>query len=261
MTAAPSLRQLLDRVASGEVSAADAEALLLARTAMDLGDAVVDTEREARRGRAETIFGQGKSLDQIRRIAQALADAGQNVLATRLSTEAMEALRGATMAGVPWQVNVVARTAFLPLKPVGMRRGTVAVVSAGTTDLPVAEEACVTLAAFGSPVDRITDVGVAGLHRLLRVRPRLEAARVVVVVAGMEGALPSVVAGLVKAPLVAVPTSVGYGASFGGMSALLTMLTACAPGIGVVNIDNGFGAGYLADVINALGDNAPGGTG
>lgn len=230
------------------------------RTALDLGDAVVDTQREARRGRAETIFGQGKTLDQIRRIALAMAEAGQNVLATRLAPDVMTALRGEECAGHRWQVNDVARTAFLALKSIPQRSGTVAVVSAGTTDLPVAEEACVTLAAFGSPVDRITDVGVAGLHRLLRVQPRLDAARVIVVVAGMEGALPSVVAGLVKAPLIAVPTSVGYGANFGGMSALLGMLTACAPGIGVVNIDNGFGAGYLADVINELGDSAPGGT-
>jgi pyridinium-3,5-biscarboxylic acid mononucleotide synthase len=207
----------------------------------DLGFARVDVDRAGRTGDAEVVYGAGKTPQQVVDILRTLHEhhPDRAVLATRLSDEAMQA---AEQAGAT--VDRVARAATLGELPTA--RGTVAVVSAGTSDAPVAAEAALTARVHGAAVDLVTDVGVAGLHRLLGVRDRLEAADVLVVVAGMEGALPSVVGGLTGVPLVAVPTSVGYGASLGGVAALLAMLNSCAPGVTVVNIDNGYGAGVFA---------------
>ena len=207
----------------------------------DLGFARVDLDRAARTGDAEVVYGAGKTPEQVVAILTALhaKHPDRAVLATRLSDEALHAVTeiGAT-------VDLVARAATLGPLPVA--RGTVAIVSAGTSDAPVAAEAALTARVHGAGVHTINDVGVAGLHRLLGVRDQLEAADCLIVVAGMEGALPSVVGGLVGVPMVAVPTSVGYGASFGGLAALLAMLNSCAPGVTVVNIDNGYGAGVFA---------------
>ncbi|MEQ8822148.1 MAG: nickel pincer cofactor biosynthesis protein LarB [Sumerlaeia bacterium] len=223
----------------------------------DLGFAQVDLARVARRGRPEAIFSQGKTPAQVVAIARALAEAGQTALATRTSPEQRDALESAL--GGTFDVArhdtarlVVVRAQGAETAP--RKTGTVGIVCAGTTDMPVAEEAAITAETLGSPVVRHFDIGVAGLHRLLRRLEDIRTCRVLVVVAGMEGALPSVVAGLVQAPVIAVPTSVGYGASFQGVAALLGMLNSCSPGISVVNIDNGYGAGYLADVINGVGE-------
>jgi hypothetical protein len=209
----------------------------------DLGFARVDVDRAARTGDPEVVYGAGKTPDQVVAILRALHEKHPDraVLATRLAPDALDVLSRALPDA---QIDLVARAATLG--PLPETSGTVAVVSAGTSDAPVAAEAALTVRVHGAGVDRIEDVGVAGLHRLLGVRDRLEAADCLVVVAGMEGALPSVVGGLTGVPLVAVPTSVGYGASFGGLAALLAMLNSCAPGVTVVNIDNGFGAGIFA---------------
>ena len=213
----------------------------------DLGFARVDLDRARRTGDAEVVYGAGKTPQQVVSILRTLHERHPDraVLATRLADDAMQALADAGAA-----VDPVARAATLGPLPEG--RGTVAVVSAGTSDGPVAAEVALTARVHGAGVEQITDVGVAGLHRLLGVRDRLERADCLVVVAGMEGALPSVVGGLVGVPIVAVPTSVGYGSSFGGLAALLAMLNSCAPGITVVNIDNGYGAGVAAARIARL---------
>ena len=212
------------------------------RTA-DLGFARVDLERAARTGDPEVVYGAGKTPDLVVAILRTLHDRHHEraVLATRLTPDALDAVGRALPEAA---IDPMARAATLG--PLPTPTGTVAVVAAGTSDAPVAAEAALTVAVHGAAVDRIDDVGVAGLHRLLAVRDRLEAADCLVVVAGMEGALPSVVGGLTGVPLVAVPTSVGYGASLGGVAALLAMLNSCAPGITVVNIDNGYGAGVHA---------------
>jgi NCAIR mutase (PurE)-related protein len=209
----------------------------------DLGYARLDTDRLERTGDAEVVYGAGKTPAQVVELLRTLhaTHPGHPVLATRLSTEAQEAVSAELPEAV---VDPVGRTAVLGSPPA--LRGTVAVVSAGTSDAPVAAEAATTAGVFGAGVDLITDVGVSGLHRVMGVRERLDSADCLIVVAGMEGAMPSVVGGLVGVPLVAVPTSVGYGASFGGVAALLAMLNSCAPGVTVVNIDNGFGAGVFA---------------
>ncbi len=211
--------------------------------AADLGFARLDLERELRTGDPEVVYGAGKTPDQVVAILTRLHDAHPTraVLATRLDDEARAAVRAALPGA---EVDDVARCATLGEPPAAV--GTVAVVSAGTSDAPVAAEAALTARVHGAGVRLIQDVGVSGLHRLLSVRPELMSADCLVVVAGMEGALPSVVGGLVGVPLVAVPTSVGYGASFGGLAALLAMLNSCAPGVTVVNIDNGYGAGVFA---------------
>ena len=212
------------------------------RTA-DLGFARVDVDRAARTGDPEVVYGSGKTPDQVVAILRALHDKHPEraVLATRLTVEALDVVGRALPEA---EIDLVARA--VTLGPLPEPRGRVAVVAAGTSDAPVAAEAALTVAVHGAAVDRIDDVGVAGLHRLLGVRKRLDAADCLVVVAGMEGALPSVVGGLTGVPLVAVPTSVGYGTSLGGIAALLTMLNSCAPGVTVVNIDNGYGAGVHA---------------
>jgi NCAIR mutase (PurE)-related protein len=247
------LQRLLDRVAAGDISpsaAADRlSAALRAQPLEDLGFARVDHHRAARQGFPEVILGLGKTPDQIAAIATAIVGRGSSLLVTRADRAAFEAVE-ARVPGVIY--HDLARAITRPAGDVPPGRGTIVVAAAGTSDLPVAEEAAVTAEVMGNTVDRLYDVGVAGLHRLLREHDRLAAARVIVVVAGMEGALPSVVAGLVAVPVIAVPTSIGYGASFGGLAALLGMLNSCANGVSVVNIDNGFGGGCIASQINHL---------
>jgi NCAIR mutase (PurE)-related protein len=215
----------------------------------DLGYARIDTHRHIRQGFPEVIFGVGKTPAQIAAIAGRIVGAGHSLLVTRATPEAFDAVR-TVIADATYHAEARAITRAAGDIPPG--HGTVLIVCAGTSDLPVAEEAVVTAELMGNVVDRLYDVGVAGIHRLLRERDRLHAARVIIVVAGMEGALPSVVGGLVSVPVIAVPTSVGYGASFGGIAALLGMLNSCANGVSVVNIDNGFGAACVASSINHL---------
>jgi NCAIR mutase (PurE)-related protein len=247
------LQALLDNVRQGALDPAAAATRIL--TAMraapfeDLGFARVDTHRHLRQGFPEVILGVGKTPAQIAAIAEKIVARGQTLLVTRAQPETYDAVR-ALVPGVTYHQD--ARAITFAQRDVEAGQGTILIVSAGTSDLPVAEEAAVTAALMGNRIDRLFDVGVAGLHRLLAEQTRLQEARVVVVVAGMEGALPSVVAGLIKAPVIAVPTSIGYGASFGGIAALLGMLNSCANGVAVVNIDNGFGAGAMASLINHL---------
>jgi NCAIR mutase (PurE)-related protein len=241
------LSDLLERVRSGATSTSAALDELRLLPYEDLQDAKLDHHRALRTGFPEVIFCQGKTPAQVARIFAHLAGQNDTVLATRATPE-MAAL---TVEAVPEAVyHEMPRCIVLQRRPDAPLKEGVVVVSAGTADLPVAEEAVLTATLMGQSVERIYDVGVAGLHRLLAHLGRLQAARVVVVVAGMEGALASVVGGLVQAPVIAVPTSVGYGASFHGLAALLTMLNSCATGVAVVNIDNGFGAGTMAAVIN-----------
>jgi len=241
------VRDVLQQVASGALDASHALDVLAAEPAQSLGFATIDHHRALRQGFPEVIYGAGKSAEQVCEIAAQIAARGDSVLATRLSPEAADMLRD-SLDGI--EVNRIARTAYLPgTEPPPKGRGTVAIVTAGTSDLPVAEEAAVTLEALGDCASRITDVGVAGIHRVLARHAELASASVVIVIAGMDGALPSVVGGLVAAPVIAVPTSVGYGASFQGLAPLLTMLNSCAAGVTVVNIDNGFGAAVAASRI------------
>nr|WP_205762279.1 nickel pincer cofactor biosynthesis protein LarB [Longimicrobium terrae] len=245
------MRALLDEVAAGSLPVDEAERRLAWAPTEDLGFARVDHHRALRHGFPEVVFGLGKTPEQLAMIAARIAARGEGVLATRVDEAAFEPLRAA-VPGI--RINPLGRTAYLPAaEPVARRtRGSVLIVTAGTSDLPVAEEAADTAAAFGNPVERLTDVGVAGIHRILAAQDTLAGAAVIIVVAGMEGALPSVVGGLVSVPVIAVPTSVGYGAAFGGLSALLGMLNSCASGVTVVNIDNGFGAASAASRINLL---------
>lgn len=246
------LRSLLDAVGDGRIKTEDAHHRLLVelreRPFEDLGFARVDHHRSIRQGFPEVILGIGKTPDQIAAIAIRILDRGQPLLVTRAGPDAWEAVH----TRVPEAVYHESARAITVRRDVPRGVGCVAITSAGTSDLAVAEEAAVTAELMGNDVERIYDVGVAGIHRVLSERARLSAARVIVVVAGMEGALPSVVAGMVDVPVIAVPTSVGYGASFGGVAALLGMLNSCANGVAVVNIDNGYGAGCLASMINHL---------
>ncbi len=243
------LEELLRRVERGELSAEGALAKLKDYPYEDLKFAKVDHHREVRRGFPEVIFGLGKTEEQIRKIALRIVDAGGNLLITRIEPTVFRRLKS-RLGRLSY--NQPARAAFLKQKEPQPGKGRIAILTAGTSDIPVAEEAYVTCDLMGNETDRIYDVGVAGLHRLLGEYERLRRARVVIVAAGMEGALPSVVAGLVDVPVVALPTSVGYGASFKGLAALLAMLNSCPGGVSVVNIDNGFGAGYLASLMNHL---------
>lgn len=214
----------------------------------NLGLARLDTHRRLRRGLPEIILGEGKSPSQLIAITKRMIRAGELVMVTRLSPDAFQAIR----LRVPsLRYHPIARMAYQPLRARRRGQGLAVVLTGGTSDVPVAEEAALTLELLGSRTARVYDVGVAGVHRLLSQWRLLQRARVLVVIAGMEGALASVAAGLVRCPVVAVPTSVGYGASFQGIAPLLAMLNSCVPGVAVVNIDNGFGAGYLAHVINA----------
>jgi NCAIR mutase (PurE)-related protein len=247
------LRALLDQVRAGDTTpeAAHGELLQFLRQSPyeDLGFARVDHHRQIRQGFPEVVFGQGKTPGQIAAIARTLVASGQNLLVTRTTADAHRAV---TEVVPDARYHELARCITLEVNPAPKGRGIVVIAAAGTADLPVAEEAAITAEIMGNTVDRVYDVGVAGLHRLLKEHARLCAARVIVVCAGMEGALPSVLAGLVDVPVVAVPTSVGYGASFGGLTALLAMLNSCAIGVSVVNIDNGFGAAAIASNINHL---------
>jgi NCAIR mutase (PurE)-related protein len=215
----------------------------------DLGFARVDHHRALRQGCPEVVFGPGKTPEQIAAIAEKIVAAGHSLLVTRTDRAAFDAVSRRVAKA---EFHELARTITLAYGELPQGRGTVVVAAAGTADLPVAEEAAVSAELMGNVVDRLYDVGVAGLHRLLAEHTRLMAARVIIVVAGMEGALPSVIGGLVSAPVIAVPTSVGYGASFGGLTALMAMLNSCASGVSVVNIDNGFGAAAVASAINHL---------
>lgn len=242
------LARLLREVRAGDLSVADALARLRSLPFEDLGFAKVDTHRALRTGFPEVIYCEGKQTDQVVQIARKIAERGQVVLATRCAPAAHAALCEAFPKAV---YHETARISVIGKPPrAGARARPVAVVSAGTADAAVAEEAAVTAETLGCRVERVYDVGVAGLHRLLGHHARLEKASAIVVVAGMEGALASVVGGLVSAPVIAVPTSVGYGASFHGLAPLLTMLNSCAAGVVVVNIDNGFGAGYFAALLS-----------
>lgn len=243
------LKQLLQAVREGAVSVEDAALQLKVAPFEDLGYAKVDLHRRLRQGAAEVIYGAGKTPEQISGILDAMSRAGQEtVLITRLTPEA-----AAQIAAVhPITYYETARAALCGTMPQPTGLGTILIVTGGTSDLPVAEEAALTAQVHGNRVARLYDVGVAGLHRLLSHLDELLSASVIIAVAGMEGALASVVGGLVDCPVIAVPTSVGYGAAFGGVAALLSMLNSCASGVSVVNIDNGFGAGFLASRINHM---------
>ena len=249
------LRDILEAVEHGTLSAADAAAqvtgMLRRMPFEDLGFARVDHHRAVRQGFPEVIFGAGKTPEQVAAIAERLVAAGQTLLVTRTDETTWAAVRK-----VAPNARFHAEARLISHRPVAAPtgRGVVLVAAAGTSDRPVAEEARISAEVLGNRVDALHDVGVAGLHRLLAEHERLDRARVIIAVAGMEGALPSVLGGLVRAPVIAVPTSVGYGASFGGLTALLAMLNSCASGVAVVNIDNGFGAAALASAINHLPD-------
>ena len=244
-----SLRKLFEQVRRGKVSADEAVARLRHMPFEDLGFAKVDHHRRLRAGMPEVVLAEGKTPRQVAAIFARLAKAGGNVLATRATREHFAAVRKSVRRA---EYHELARAIVLQRDRKNYGKGTIAVVSAGTSDIPVAEEAVVTAEVMGNDVEHLYDVGVAGIHRLLAHRAALTEARVVIVCAGMEGALPSVVGGLVRVPVIAVPTSVGYGASFKGLAALLGMLNSCASNVSVVNIDNGFGAGYVASMINRL---------
>ena len=244
------LRRLLEGVKAGDVSVEDAIMKIKKQPFEDIGFAKVDLHRKARQGVAEVIYGAGKTADQICGIAETMIRSGQDViLITRLDEAAANALAGR----LPIQYNIMARMAVIgePPKPDGI--GEILVATGGTSDMPVAEEAALTAEFLGNKVNRLYDVGVAGLHRLMSHLDDVMGASVIIAIAGMEGALASVIGGLADCPVIAVPTSVGYGASFHGLSALLSMLNSCASGVSVVNIDNGFGAGFMASLINHTG--------
>jgi NCAIR mutase (PurE)-related protein len=241
------LRKLFEQVKKGRLSADEAVQQLRHFPFEDLGFAKVDHHRALRQGMPEVIFSQGKTPVQVADIFSRLAQHGGNVLATRATDEQFAAVADKVEKA---EYRPLARAIILKRDRKRYGKGVIAVVSAGTSDIPVAEEALVTAEMMGNEVQHIYDVGVAGIHRLLAHRASLSKARAIVVCAGMEGALPSVVGGLVGVPVVAVPTSVGYGAAFGGLAALLGMMNSCASNVSVVNIDNGFGAGYVASLIN-----------
>jgi pyridinium-3,5-biscarboxylic acid mononucleotide synthase len=246
---AQSIRKLFEEVRRGKLSPDEGVDRLRHLPFEDLGFAKVDHHRALRAGMPEVIFGQGKTPAQVSEIFSRLAKHGGNVLATRADQKQFAAVKK-KVRGVEYRE--LARAIVLKRDSQAYGKGTIAVVSAGTSDIPVAEESLVTAELMGNAVEHFYDVGVAGIHRLLANREALTRARVVIVCAGMEGALPSVVGGLVGVPVIAVPTSVGYGASFKGLTALLGMLNSCASNVSVVNIDNGFGAGYVASLINRL---------
>jgi NCAIR mutase (PurE)-related protein len=243
------LKKLLENVKSGEVSVDSAVSELKKLPFEDIGFAKVDHHRNLRNGYPEVIYCQGKTVEQIKAIVARLMERDNNIMATRAGREVYEGILDLTGDAVYFEAARIVVIKKRDLKP---SEKVIAVVTAGTSDIPVAEEAAVTAETMGNTVNRIYDVGVAGIHRLLANQEALMQANVLIVIAGMEGALASVVGGLVDKPVIAVPTSIGYGANFGGLSALLTMLNSCSTGIGVVNIDNGFGAGYLASMINKL---------
>lgn len=243
------LKSLLDNVADGIISTEDVLAKIRIAPYEDLGFAKVDHHRGVRQGAAEVIYGAGKTKEQILAIVQSMLDNGdKSVLITRLSSDSAQYLR----QYIPLEYDEMSKIGVAGEKPKKCSAGKIVIATGGTSDIPVAEEAALTAEFYGNNVIRLYDVGVSGVHRLLDNADMLETARVIIAVAGMEGALASVLGGMVDCPVIAVPTSVGYGASFGGLSALLSMLNSCASGVSVVNIDNGFGAGYLASMINKM---------
>ncbi len=246
---AAALRKLLQQVRKGTLSPDEAVSRLRHMPFEDLDFAKVDHHRRLRTGMPEVIFSSGKNPQQVAKIFKSMAAHGGNVLATKANAEHFRAVKKAVRKAEYYEL---ANAIVLKQDPNRYGKGTVVVVSAGTSDIPVAEEALVTAEVMGNEVAHLYDVGVAGIHRLLASKSVLERARVVIVCAGMEGALPSVVGGLIGVPVIAVPTSVGYGAAFKGLAALLGMLNSCASNVSVVNIDNGFGAGYVASLINRL---------
>jgi len=244
------LEQLLRKVKSGDTAIDEAMVQLKSLPFEDLGFARIDHHRVLRKGFPEVIWGEGKTSGQILSIMRELKNKGHNILITRLDEKKAGDIRRAFRKSQYYPQSRALTVLNHPVEFIG--KGTILVITAGTTDIPVAEEAVLTAQLMGNPVETLYDVGVAGIHRLLSERGRLEKARVIIVAAGMEGALPSVVGGLVDRPVIAVPTSIGYGTSFGGVTALLAMLNSCASGVAVVNIDNGFGAGYIASLINRI---------
>ncbi len=244
------IKRLLEDVKEGRLSVGDALERLKVIPYEDMGFATLDSHRHLRQGFPEVIMGESKDAPQIITLMERLIEHGENVLVTRIDADKAEAVRKRFKdAGY----NPTSRSLTYLTHDIDKKgKGKILVICAGTSDLPIAEEAVVTCEMMGNDVDRMYDVGVAGIHRLLNQKDKLFSARVVIVVAGMEGALPSVVGGLIDKPVIAVPTSIGYGANFSGLAPLLTMLNSCAAGIAVVNIDNGFGAGYVASLINRL---------
>jgi hypothetical protein len=242
------IKKILEQVGGGTLSIDDALSALKTLPFEDIGFATIDHHRTIRKGFPEVIYGEGKSAEQIVAIMSRMAEHGTNVLATRIDAGKAEAVNRVFPGAAYYPQSRV--LTLLTEQPHPRGSGTILVISAGTSDIPVAEEALVTAQVMGNRVDKLFDVGVAGIHRLMQNKEIICGANVIIVVAGMEGALPSVVGGLVSRPVIAVPTSTGYGASFGGIAALLGMLNTCSSGIAVVNIDNGFGAGYMASLIN-----------
>ncbi len=245
------LDDILRQVAAGAIPPAEAARRIAGSAEASLGFARIDLDRHRRCGVPEVVFCPGKTAEQITAILRRMADAGHNVLASRISPDQVRVVLEALPASVHHET---ARCLTLDVAPLPEPQGRVAIVTAGTSDIPVAEEAALTASRMGAHVERIFDVGVAGLHRLMKHLDVLRSSRAIVVAAGMEGALPSVVGGLVDRPIIAVPTSVGYGVNLGGLTTLMAMLNSCVPGITVVNIDNGFGAGVAAAMINRTGE-------
>lgn len=243
-----SMKKLLEDLRGGEISVENALQKLKHLPFEDIGIACIDHHRGLRRGLSEVIFGEGKEAEDIMAIMDRMIEQDENILVTRIASDKADKIKKKYPEILYYQRARVLTLMPKPVKNSG--RGTILVISAGTSDIPVAEEAAITARFMGNDVEAIYDVGVSGLHRVLAHREILERAAVIIAVAGMEGALPSVVAGLVNSPVIAVPTSVGYGSSFGGITALLGMLNSCSSGVTVVNIDNGFGAGYAASIIN-----------
>ena len=244
-----SLKEVLKKIHDQNLSVDEAMDQLKHFSYQDIGHTKIDNHREVRTGYPEVIYCAGKTPGQVRDIFEAMMERNNNVIATRAEEPTYQAV---SRAFPDAEYHETARIITLKRKPLTLAKTSISVVTAGTSDMPVAEEAAITAGFFGNPVKRFYDVGVAGIHRLQKNIAAIADARVVVVIAGMEGALPSVVGGLVDVPVIAVPTSIGYGANFQGLSALLGMLTSCASGVSVVNIDNGFGAGYIASMINQL---------
>jgi NCAIR mutase (PurE)-related protein len=249
MTGRNEIKEILDMVSNGELSPEKALNQLSDLPFKDLGHSKIDNHRELRTGYPEVVFCEGKTPDQVSGIMEYMASQKVNVLGTRASREIFDAVHQKLPTA---EYNELGRTITLKQVKTELTKTYIAVLTAGTSDLPVAEEAAVTAGIFGNRVKRFFDVGVAGIHRLYSSLEEIRKARVIIVIAGMEGALPSIVGGLVDKPIIAVPTSIGYGASFKGLAALLGMLTSCASGVSVVNIDNGFGAGYMASMINKI---------
>jgi NCAIR mutase (PurE)-related protein len=249
MTGKSDIKKLLEQVRDGKISSEEAMKKLSDLPFKDLGHTKIDNHRELRTGYPEVIFCEGKTAEQVRNIMEYMSTQNVNILGTRANIDIYQTVHEVLPQA---EYNELARTITIKQAEVKPTKTAIAILTAGTSDMPVAEEAAVTAEIFGNRVERFFDVGVAGIHRLYNNLEQIRQARVIIVIAGMEGALPSIVGGLVDKPIIAVPTSIGYGASFNGLAALLGMLTSCASGVSVVNIDNGFGAAYMASMINKL---------